>query len=536
VASIGGIWLTGELNESKISETTYSWMWNCLRIAIDTDMDNYVMEFWQHATQFYNYQLSHINPEYDAEGKQVNIEQQKERLEERRRFLEFTFALGGLLLYKNKYQLIGRMFRFTRSMPPDYPLLPDNMDEVFYWYFRFLNPYLSENSFIEHKYPFPGMEGVNAAGQIRYSILKYIAFLFVRQFSLVAYMVYQDPLRYPQIPKTQSEKASWLNNIEGMKKLVELMRHDPELLKLSGLDYITDEWCAENQKEIPEIYLEKFKATMSAAVENQLDNQPVSPEKVTNFKDSTEAFVTPALEELKRFNNPIQIQGPTQDLYIAGIRDVMDKGSFSDDQDVTNLNYDSFFGEELAKKIRRVAGGLFVRKISKRYLLREKDILSAISKLKLKDGSFVAVCFGKDLRKLYQQHNQSIPGNLRVIYYPYSDYDFVGDSVFILKEDDLPNVTFQAPDQNEIDTYALEELNHNFQLHASVLDLNQHPALRESLQPNHADKNLRRYVLLTVSVVVKFSFREQMKCVQLQVATEYRNRGLPNDLNEIEAY
>ncbi|MES2373417.1 MAG: hypothetical protein V4557_12605 [Bacteroidota bacterium] len=533
-ASIGGIWFTGELNESKISEITYSWMWNNLRVAIDSDMDDYVMEFWRHATQFYSYQMAQLRSEFDANGDQINIEQQKERQNDRMRFLEFTFAVGGLLLYKGKYNLIGRMFRYTQSIPPEYPLLPGGMDEIFYWYFRFLDPYYLDFPPIEHKYPFPGMEGVNAGGQIRHNILKYIALLFVRQYSLIEFMVYQKPMRNPAIPQKQSVKTLWLNNIDGMRKLVEVIRRNQELMTGSGLEYITNEWCEENQKVAPEQYLTNFKDEMSAAFENELDNQPLSEEKVANFKETTKNLIVPALDELKRFNNPKQIEGETLDLFTMGVRNTTDKSSFVNDQEAEHINYNSALGEGLVNKIRTSAGAIFTRISTKRYLLLEKDFIAAIQKLNLSDGEFVLVCFGKDIRRLYRQKNIELPDNITVIHYPYTEPNFVGDSVFVLNAEDLPNVTFNPPDQNQIQAYHLELLDQDHNLYASVLDLNQFPELRDSIQDTQSDKNLRRYALLNIMLAVKYSFRKEMKCVQLQLASEYRNRGLPNELNEIE--
>ena len=61
------------------------------------------------------------------------------------------------------------------------------------------------------------MSGLNADGYIRKWVGEYLSLLFLRQYTLQIYYVYQDPLRIPLPPNSLLEKKrvlkfiTWLN-------------------------------------------------------------------------------------------------------------------------------------------------------------------------------------------------------------------------------------------------------------------------------------------------------------------------------------
>jgi len=78
------------------------------------------------------FQLGHIRKDFCCTKDEVrNKEEIRCRTEERKRFLGFHFALGGLLLYKNQYSTLNYIFNYSQSSPPNYVLLPQNMTEIF---------------------------------------------------------------------------------------------------------------------------------------------------------------------------------------------------------------------------------------------------------------------------------------------------------------------------------------------------------------------------------------------------------------------
>src|SRR5690625_7778191 len=103
------------------------------------------------------------------------------RRRQQERFLEFCNAFGGLVLYRERYDLLKRMFSYTNSKPPKYELLPDTMNEVINIYFNVRDPYNHSHRWITHKYEFPQTEGTNAEEAINTWRSRKAALLFFRQ-------------------------------------------------------------------------------------------------------------------------------------------------------------------------------------------------------------------------------------------------------------------------------------------------------------------------------------------------------------------
>ena len=53
----GGIWLLGEMQGSKISEKTFNWLWNNLKVAFEYEQDDMVVYYWQNSHRYLSYNL-----------------------------------------------------------------------------------------------------------------------------------------------------------------------------------------------------------------------------------------------------------------------------------------------------------------------------------------------------------------------------------------------------------------------------------------------------------------------------------------------
>src|SRR5690606_25060690 len=62
-----GTWLIGEsFKFAKISKTTYSWLWR--NLITSSDYKYLISNYWSSASQYFNYSLSGVMPEYDENG------------------------------------------------------------------------------------------------------------------------------------------------------------------------------------------------------------------------------------------------------------------------------------------------------------------------------------------------------------------------------------------------------------------------------------------------------------------------------------
>ena len=114
----GGIWLLGEMQGKEISEKTYLWLWRNILLAVRYNQDDLIVNHWKTCHQYYSYSLPYIHEVYDNTTTSFQVSNQAEvdkRLSERKKFIEFHYALGGLLTYKNRYSCIKRLFSHNQT-------------------------------------------------------------------------------------------------------------------------------------------------------------------------------------------------------------------------------------------------------------------------------------------------------------------------------------------------------------------------------------------------------------------------------------
>lgn len=210
-----------EFQHTIISDKTFSFIWKCLRQSVFYKKDEFIFSYWCKAHQYMNFWLDVICPEYDTNLNVINQSDVDRRNAERERFLEFHYALGGLLMMKQKYTLINQLTSWTNQTPPKYVLVPETMEEVI---MRFMEVEKRGGNmnfvYYEQKYPFPNISGVNANNIIKMWIKRYIAILFLRQYTLHEYFFYSRTLEMPNPPQTLSEKRSWIEELDILKRFV----------------------------------------------------------------------------------------------------------------------------------------------------------------------------------------------------------------------------------------------------------------------------------------------------------------------------
>lgn len=422
----GSIWLLGEFGNTKVSEDTYIWIWTNILLAIKYQREDYIIYHWETAYQYIRHALDYIHPDYSKETFEITNQGEIDiRLSDRKRFLEFHYALGGLLLYKKHYNTIHRAFNYTQSIPPQYELLPDTMDEVFDLYLSFRDPYEMKHPWISSRYSFPDLGGLNSDGIIKQWICKYIALLFIRQYSIVPHLITMRPLNLPRIPSTQGEKRQWIDNLDYFKRLVEEVLNNKELLDTTGLDFITDEWCEKYNQPKPIEFIERVKQSVIDSFEGTEVEQPVSPAKVQRFKDTTAAILKPIFEEYKIIDNKAELNGDLNKWYVNGQSHIIDKSGFADNQDAEHLNFDSFLPESFSNTYRDAISEIFVLVSSASYLLNSDDIVQGISRLGIEAKDYVIVSFGIEVRELIKKANNDSFIDIKVINFNVSGWAFL---------------------------------------------------------------------------------------------------------------
>lgn len=210
-----------EYQQTRISDKTYHYLWICLRQAIHYKNEEAIKAYWERAHSYARTLSYKTVPKYSSRNKINDKNTIKEYQKALNKFLEFHYALGGLLLYNNMYNALNYIMSWTDSQPPKYNLVPSTMSEVIRMYMQIAQK--DENCiymYFETRYPFFGVKGIDAGDTIRFWIKKYIAVLFIRQYTLESYYINEDLLQMPVIPDPMSEKRLWNSQLDSLKNII----------------------------------------------------------------------------------------------------------------------------------------------------------------------------------------------------------------------------------------------------------------------------------------------------------------------------
>jgi hypothetical protein len=538
IRTVGATWLLGEFNAKKISSETYSWLWKNLVLCVNSSHADLTLTFWHTTHQFFTFNLSHITPDYDFNAERIQIKNQKEideRNYERESFLEFHYALGGLLLYKDRLDLIKRIFQYTTSSPPNYVLLPMHLGQILKMFFKFLDPYENHFPWITHKYDFPGLEGLNADYTIKDWICQYITILFIRQLNIQSFYVNWDPADMPVMPESLSEKRFWAEHIKYFKPILEkVLTNNPNLLE--NLNYNTDS----------RLYLDNLDA-VEKYILNEFDTsqQEVIPEKdkILQFMEASSKILQPAFEHFDRLNNPAIVDAGKEKLTfnIQGLVNISSKTDFVDDG-VAHLNFESYLAESVRQNHSDGYFQIFNTAASKKYVYDQENVFKAIDNLKLDPDKHIILAFGF-VNINYYTENLKIVGlekdqynKIKMLFFPGRIYG-ISNSLFILAKSSLPEIEYADIEEANIDLYEAKPIIEKFNVYAAVSDLHLNTALRMLIEkePSERDKNLHKSVWQGIIFKTVIKWQKGADMVQIIIQNEFENQRKKNELKDISA-
>lgn len=535
--TIGGLWYLGDHEQLEISETTFVWMWSGLVFATKHNRDDMIMKYWGVAHQHFIYQLRRVEQVWDFGGRVhmvKNDDEVKKRMIERERFLEFTQALGGLMLYRSRFEVVKRMFRYTTSIPYTYELLPLTMDEVFSIYFRFIDPY---KDFIDERYYFPELEGIQGEGIVRSWICKYAALLFLRQYTIIPHLIYITPLKVPNIPAKQSDKRMWMDNLDNLKTLVLNLFEDRLLMEEVGFGYLTIERIIEDGETPPAIFFDNLKTELTNAFEDVEINQDISEDKKREFLETSKEIINNGIDPYCRAFER-QFDQQSEEWFVGSGRMVLEKNAFSDN---TDIHYDGFSGAlalQMVNNFQNAISEMFHRKSTKSFLLTIADFYRAINKLAVDPTNHVIVNFGVDLQSDINFSNitdltTDEYRGIKIVSFQRYNTALMNPTFFVLAKKDMPALIIEPIKREEADKYELEPIDDHGLVRASIIDLNTNEQIRDEIATEGGFDNLKKSVLVYIGMNVKIHWKKPVRVIALERYSEFNDRGAPNEITDI---
>lgn len=533
-----------EVQQTIISDKTYQYMWLGLRQAVLYNNSEAIKAYWEKAHQYANFALDRIHPEYDKDFNIVNKEALDQQKTIKEKFVEFHYALGGLLLYHKMYDTLEYIMSWTNQQPPKYILVPSTMSEVINMYMQIaFKDGVRGFIYYESHYPFIGVRGVNASDIIRFWIKKYMAVLFLRQYTLHSYYIYEDSLQLPRVPESMSEKHAWNDELDILQDLLQRICADTEMLKALGYQHMSEkQWFVEKDNPTPSELIESFKAQIEHDMERTRKEQSISKTKLEEFYTATISLLCPVFTRYESFFGNSSIIEDYNKISIIGSHQIMDKQAFVDDQEICHANADSIVAEYASFEFRQLALNIFMYMQSRRYILKEQDIWAAINNLFYDKNDFVIFSIGNNLNhlKLKESKLQNTNGEWSYNGIPIFDIhhcmnDLVSQSLWIIRKSDVPYLVFnKISNEDDISKYKLSEIDEQYHIFASIVDVYATPTIKKELED-------RKILDAETKAVVCVDFNAEIRCkktakaIQLKIYSQFGNKEQAHSVEDVNA-
>jgi hypothetical protein len=475
--------------------------------------------FWANSSQYFNSRLKRIQPQYKRPAGTINQKEIDARDNERKSFLEFHFALGGLLLYRKQYDTIKYALEYSQSQPPSYILLPDTMSDIFFWFEHFSNDFKHDTP-IDRKYEFPELDNLGNSGQVPHWICCYLSVLFVRQYSLHQYYTYQDFTALPDLPDNVVELGNWLDKVPYFQKCLETVTSNEHLISALGFVKLVSKHKAEFEE-----FILKLKEAIAGKIGQQKLQAPLSADKVKTFYDSSSEILSNAFSEYDKIFVEItpDHQASELKLVVKGAVTIMSKSAFTDG-DIPNINYDSVFAGSISMdSIKRLIPNSILIARTQRYLFNTANVLDALRKLI--NGSTDIVILGVNLGFELKEILESSDLKKYLQQIPSTEYQSQ-DQLFILRAKDLPAIEHRDITPEEIKELSLISINEQLKIYASVLDLGkkENENIKSTWATGSNSEGLDLKVQLTLSFITVIHWKNDREVIQVNIASAFREQ------------
>lgn len=526
--AVSGVWLLGEdFEHILISEETYNWLWGNLYIICENE--KFIRMYWANVSQYFRDHLEHVRQDFDYKLNEVkNKKQIEKRNEEIADFREFHFALGGLLLYRKQYKSLKYIFEFSQSQPPNYPLLPHSMTEIFTWVEHFRNEFKLKGQPIEMKYYFPELDNLGNQTQIRFWICSYFCLLFIRQYTLHQYYVYENHTALPQLPEGVIELNNWLDSTNWFEWCLNKVLKNKKMLQDLQLNEVVKGHSVDFNS-----FIKELRESIIVKIGQQKLNTNLSIEKIKTFEESTNTIISQAFKSYAQIVNSDLEKKKDTDLEIAikGSVTLMPKSAFTD-SDIPNLNFDTVVAEQVARNhIKRRFSESFLLATTRRYLLNKENLLLAIEKLTAERDALI-VCFsgGYQIKELL---NNSIFN--RIVLYIESIEAQFQDFLFVFNRIDLPFIEHRDINAEQKEKLQLKPIDEQMKLYTSIIDINLPE--NKAIKDTWFQKNIPESEDLKVQVAISFTtilyWNKKRDIVQINLTSQFKEQGIENSINEI---
>ena len=322
-----------EVQRTEISHKTFRFLWLSIRQALHYNNDEAIKKYWEKAHQYAYFTLNHIH-EYDLQYNIKNKDELKHQEDIKNKFIEMHYALGGLLMYHKKYDVIKFITSYTNQQPPKYILVPTSTREIIIKYMEIAKKSDYTNYlYLANNYPFDAVSSMDRDEIICLWIKKFFAVLFLKQYTIPSYYIYESPMQMPIIPKYLSLQKFWNDEMDTLKDIIEEILKNNEMLRALELECMIDyQWFNKQNVIDPVSKINSYKKEIIDKMERTKKEQSISMKRYMEFKKSTKNILSPRFNLYKEIFRNKNINEDYNTIRITGIHQIFEKEAYVDIQ------------------------------------------------------------------------------------------------------------------------------------------------------------------------------------------------------------
>lgn len=514
---------------TKLSENIYSLLWNNLTLQLYFNEEDWVYEYWTKAVQVCNFDLRHIHDGlYEiGEGKQYSTVDVGKINVQRQRFLEFHIVLCAYILHQKRYDLLDKLFGYTQSIPPEYPLIPSSLEEIID-IFQQLDNSSRLDVAIEQYYPFMGMKGIVDC-EIRAIVKRYLSLLFLRLFSPIG-MILEKSLFLPDKLGILTSYEAHLNYIEDC---ISKLSEDENIIALIRFDKNEALRVVKRNLEAVKLKVEKVR------VRGQL-SESLKEENIKKLKTQIQAKVSPYKPLLALESKLL----PDITYWInCNVSHPYPNTAFMTDSDMSYFGMADTVGESVMGHFHHLFASIFYQVASGfSYRINNDKIFDAIDRLDI-TSDFVLVSFdiywdyyisGKQKGLNKKEQGVYSYSDIDIINLPSGSFSPVRQSIFVFRKIDGPKVVFLPPSEDQKKEYKLDEIDKQYELYSSIIQLSSNEEIMATVKKDLKDERLDDKSLFSAFLTAKVHWSKHAPIVGIKLMYDLRDNGISDDVMTVK--
>ena len=520
-------------NPTKLSDSSYRLLWKNLLLQLHYNADEPVYEYWTGAVQIFDLNLHRIiagayNPEGETTYTQEDVNR---RLSQRQRFLEFHVVICSYILHLNKYNLLDKLLGYTQTIPPTYPLIPSSMSEIIAMFRHIdVSPRFEMND--EQYYSFLGMKGI-VDGEIRGAVKRYLSLLFLRMFSPIG-IAADFSLSLPDNLKDLKKYDSYLDSL---KWLVAKIKENNELYTLVK---------PANDQTNPEDVIDNRKKEIKEKIKNIRENAPLDDQLIIENKAELKEFVKRGLSPYNALSDDNgKLTAYAHYWITCNVSCPYPNAAFMRNSDRGYSGMAENIGEIIVRRFKQSIASLFFRARKEKELrIRNSDIFNALDKLQISE-KHVIIAFGiywdyyinaKQAGLIKKgDYSYSYKG-VNIINLPTDALRLVEQTLYVLRRDDMPSLSFVETPQEQRVLFQLEEIDTQLKLYMSLLQLSHHENIAAIVQKDLVDLDLNDKTLFSAFLTAHIAWSKHIPLVQIKLLYNLGDNGRSEEIDGITAF